>query len=91
MEKKVVNINEYKPEKKENIATEEEIALLFCGLVRLIRNSAVSEVGDTLRQECEFATQNYHEAIKVIKQKNEEIEKLKSINGTLNKKLNSIK
>ena len=90
MEKKIVNINEYVPakaDKKENIATEEEIALLFCGLVRLIRNSAISEVSETLKQECEFATGNYHEAIKVIAEKNKEIEKLKSINQTLNKKL----
>ena len=87
MEKKIINIAEFKPTLKENIATEEEIALLFCGLVKLIRNSAISEVSATLKQECEFATLNYHEAIKVIGRKNEEIEKLKSINETLNLKL----
>lgn len=87
MEKKIINIKEWVAEKKQNTATEEEIALLFCGLVRLIRNSAITEVSDMLKQECEFATQNYHEAIKVISQKNEEIEKLENINATLNKKL----
>ena len=90
MEKKVVNINDFvkpAPVPQGNIASEEEIALLFCGLVKLIRNSAINEVSDTLRQECEFATENYYEAVKVIKQKNDEIAKLKNINETLNKKL----
>lgn len=82
---KLKKVNKPRPD-----VTDREISLLFYGLVRLIKNSAVEEVKDSYVRECEFATQNYHAALKVLAQKNEEIKKLQDINETLNAKIASL-
>lgn len=94
---KVVCIDSFKSKKAAavntpaGLATEEEISLLFCGLVRLIRNTAITEINQQLKRECEFATQNYHAALKVIAGRDEQIKKLKDINKTLNEKIDGAK
>ena len=76
---------------KKNEISESEINSLFLGLIRLIKRKAQDDIDLSLKRECAFATERCLCLEEMLKQKDKEIEKLKDINKSLNKKLNTIK
>ncbi len=89
-DQKVVNIKEHKG-KVLNTLSDKDITVLFLGLVRLIKSEATKEANVQLKRECEFATANYQRALALLKQKESEVDKLKSINKTLNDQVSHLK
>ena len=87
---KVVSIVEHKG-KVLNALTDRDIAALFLGLIRLIKSEATKEVNAQLKRECEFATANYQKVLNLLKYKESEVDKLKSINKALNDQITHLK
>ena len=86
---KVINFSEHKSKLSQGL-TDSDINMLFLGLVRLIKREAVKDVSEQLKKECEFATLNYQKVISLLKEKENEVDKLKSINKTLNKRVEEL-
>lgn len=71
------------PENTNKVLSEKEIMSLFLGLVRLVKRTAVSEVSNELRNECEFATSTLDRTLKALKEKERQIEQLRLENKRL--------
>lgn len=86
----VINFGEQK-QKYIKTLSDKDINSLFLGLVRLIKQEALKDVDISLKKECEFATSNYQKVLNLLKIKEMEVDKLKSINKTLNQKIDQLK
>ncbi len=89
LDSKVINIATCK--KRTGILQDKDITALFLGLVRLIKAEAAKDASAELKKECEFATYNYQKTLNLLKLKENELDKLKSINETLNKQVEQLK
>ncbi len=74
------------PSRKKKVS-EDEINLLLKGLLKLVKKSAIEEVSDNLKKECEFATKNVVKLTSELVNKDKEINKLKTEIEELKKKL----
>ncbi len=90
---KINNVVSFDKEKQKlsNKLSDKDINLLFLGLVKLIKREAFKEANLQLKKECEFATYNYQKALSLLKQKEHEVDKLLSINKTLNQQVQTLK
>ena len=90
---KIDNVVSFDKEKQKlsNKLSDKDINLLFLGLVKLIKREAFKEANLQLKRECEFATYNYQKALNLLKQKESEVDKLLSINKTLNQQVQTLK
>lgn len=75
------------PSRKKKIS-EEEINLLLKGLLKLVKKSAIEEMSDNLKKECEFATKSVVKLNAEVISKDKEISRLRAEVEELKLRLN---
>jgi hypothetical protein len=86
----VLNFPASKSQVAKNKLTDEELKGLFMGLVKLVKKSASLEIANSLKQECSFANENLRKTLVAMRQKQEEIAKLSSVNKELSEKVKQL-
>lgn len=86
----ILNFPLAKKEAIKNKLTDEELKSLFMGLVKLVKKSTSLEVANSLKQECSFANDNLRKTLIAMRQKQEEIVKLNTVNKELSERIKQL-
>jgi len=76
--------------RKENILTDKELQSLFLGLVRIVKSSAVAEVDEIVKKQCNLQAIEIRNLLKNLKSAREELSQAKIENNRLKKELEMV-